>query len=566
MLLLALLLAVGCAGGSADDPSKANSVLLITVEGLDASASGATLDGFVQYGDVMTTSPQIRPAAASVLTGLGADRHGAEDDHSGVLSSEVGTLAELLAGQGRSTAAFLGNPQLGRRSGLDRGFEIYDVPPMPTVLGPLRFFPVMRSPDAVAANVVAWLESQAGPFFAWVHLVGPGPGVIYGEGGRPSPQQPEGASWSAAVDAILGAVGAREDGGATAVLLAGLGVRPRADDAERSGYFLVPDVLRVPLWLRPVDGTQAPDPSLPWWTPDLAAWMIGQASVEASLGEGSSTSDPGRARHAWTWRGARELGWYPETAVLREGVLVTREGRSGPLRSMDWASGYGVPDEPAMDVLALLQARAVPEEARLSPVVELPQALSDELAGLGVSMTSDSAGAEVAARAVRVQALAKLLEARGVVVFEGSRPRALEVYRFALSLDPGNRGARQDLAEILVNRPARARAHVDAILADDPYNPDGWHAFGHLAHREENYELADALWRLTVLLRPGDGDLLYDLACTKSLLADLDASIDYLERAWEAGFRSVDYIEADADLRNLREDERFARFMSRVVR
>ncbi len=48
-------------------------------------------------------------------------------------------------------------------------------------------------------------------------------------------------------------------------------------------------------------------------------------------------------------------------------------------------------------------------------------------------------------------------------------------------------------------------------------------------------------------------DVLYDLACTRSLAEDADASAEYLARAWEAGFRQRALIESDADLRHLRE-------------
>ena len=72
--------------------------------------------------------------------------------------------------------------------------------------------------------------------------------------------------------------------------------------------------------------------------------------------------------------------------------------------------------------------------------------------------------------------------------------------------------------------------------------------------------------QLSNVLVPHNADVLYDLACTSSLLGDPAGAESYLRKAWDAGYRDADQIERDADLRNLRADPRYARFMQDVAR
>jgi hypothetical protein len=58
--------------------------------------------------------------------------------------------------------------------------------------------------------------------------------------------------------------------------------------------------------------------------------------------------------------------------------------------------------------------------------------------------------------------------------------------------------------------------------------------------------------------KPHEADLLYDLACARSLAGRLDEAGEFLQRAIAAGFRQWEQMEADPDLRALRESGRFA--------
>ncbi|MFC1646238.1 tetratricopeptide repeat protein [Candidatus Omnitrophota bacterium] len=62
--------------------------------------------------------------------------------------------------------------------------------------------------------------------------------------------------------------------------------------------------------------------------------------------------------------------------------------------------------------------------------------------------------------------------------------------------------------------------------------------------------------RLTGLL-PSDYIVYYNLACSYSLLGDIDNSLKNIKRAIELGYNDFDYMNKDPDLSNLRVDKKF---------
>ncbi|MBI1851894.1 MAG: sulfatase-like hydrolase/transferase [Planctomycetes bacterium] len=73
-----------------------------------------------------STAPITLTAHSSLLTGTDPYVHGARDNGRYRLSPENVTLAEILARDGWSTAAFVGGIVLDREYGLDQGFDLYD--------------------------------------------------------------------------------------------------------------------------------------------------------------------------------------------------------------------------------------------------------------------------------------------------------------------------------------------------------------------------------------------------------------------------------------------------------
>lgn len=62
-------------------------------------------------------------------------------------------------------------------------------------------------------------------------------------------------------------------------------------------------------------------------------------------------------------------------------------------------------------------------------------------------------------------------------------------------------------------------------------------------------------------LLPSDATVFYNLACSYSLIGDVDNSFNSIKKAVELGFNDFDYMRQDADLMNLKKDKRFDNFL-----
>ncbi|MFP6629476.1 MAG: sulfatase-like hydrolase/transferase, partial [Myxococcota bacterium] len=130
---------VVCATGGTVFPPRADQphIVVISIDTLRADHLGVygygrptspQLDAFAREATVFdlafATSPWTLPSHASLLTGLYPEEHRA--GHANVfapLASEVPTVAEILSNSGYRTIAHTGAGYVGRRYGLQRGFE-----------------------------------------------------------------------------------------------------------------------------------------------------------------------------------------------------------------------------------------------------------------------------------------------------------------------------------------------------------------------------------------------------------------------------------------------------------
>lgn len=569
----------GDGGRATAAPTEDRAVVLVTLEmrGEEGPLDGPALREFVRFDDFVTASPQARPAVTTMLTGQTPDRHGVRTNVNHELAADAAYLPAALAEAGWTTVAFVGNPRLDRRSGLDRGFSIYDVP-IEVPYGPMKYVPALRDPGDVVDHFETWLDqAPERPWFAWVHLAGTVDRVEHLE---------QREDWTAdAPRKDLSAVSAAKrllrdlrEGGrmeGTAVVVAGVSGPLAAEDGARSGYFLGPDVLRAPLAYRPVALDAATlDAGADAWAPDVAAILAAEAGVEPASGPGlvptrdASPEGPGRTRHAWTWAGAYEFAWPAETAAVANGWWVVVEGPEALADSGSWTQGTTSSSSPPPDALVESARSRAPAPGRAHwPEPEIPGDLLRDVADHGIDFPEEVEPYVPPSREVRAQVLSHALRGRRIFVLRRAHGQeVLEQFRAARELDPDNPGLAITLGEVLVGRVRRARRQLERAIPREPYNPHLWHALGHVAYVQEQLGLAEAVWHLAEHLAPGEPDVLYDLACMRSLEEDLDAAEDYLRRAWHAGYQDIDRIQADPDLRNLRADARFARFMQEVVR
>jgi len=64
------------------------------------------------------------------------------------------------------------------------------------------------------------------------------------------------------------------------------------------------------------------------------------------------------------------------------------------------------------------------------------------------------------------------------------------------------------------------------------------------------------------LLQPDNGIVFYNLACSYSLLHEIENAFEALKKAVELGYDELAYMLEDKDLQNLREDKRFQEYFS----
>lgn len=179
-LLVATAMATVWSGGGGPP-----NVLLVTIDTLRA-------DHLHCYGQSLPTSPNIDalaarsvvfdraiaasgytgPAHSSIMTSRYPRRHSTAFSNGLLELGGVETLAEVFREGGYETAAFVSNAVLAARSGLNRGFEVYD-DELPSAERNRSAMFERVAPQTVE-RALAWLaRPRTKPFFLWVHFQDP---------------------------------------------------------------------------------------------------------------------------------------------------------------------------------------------------------------------------------------------------------------------------------------------------------------------------------------------------------------------------------------------------------
>ena len=104
----------------------------------------------------------------------------------------------------------------------------------------------------------------------------------------------------------------------------------------------------------------------------------------------------------------------------------------------------------------------------------------------------------------------------------------------------------------------------EGILQHAPEFIEALIALGDLYTRKGWYGKGLDLDRKLSSLRPEDPFILYNLACSYSLVNDIARSLATIKFAIRLGYDHLDYLEKDPDLVNLRQDQRFKDFIARL--
>ena len=173
-------LGTGCTGRAPEGPPN---VLLITLDTVRADHIGsygfeaettpfidALAERSVVFERAIAASARTAPSHASILTSRWVRYHSIGHVNGTTRLLDEPTLAEQFAAAGYDTAAFVSNPLLARRIGLDRGFDVYD----DELSVSARSGVVERDANATSERAEAWLGAgRDKPWFTWVHFQDP---------------------------------------------------------------------------------------------------------------------------------------------------------------------------------------------------------------------------------------------------------------------------------------------------------------------------------------------------------------------------------------------------------
>jgi len=452
-------------------------VLLVTIDTLRADALGSyggpaatpNLDRLagagVRFEFAHAHAVVTLPSHASILTGLYPFEHGIHDNSGYRLPDDSRTLATMLRAEGFATGAFVAAFPLDSQFGLDTGFDVYD-DRFGHAEGPSDFTIAERPAEAVVAVARAWIESQSGPWFAWVHLFDPH--AVY----RPPP--PFDARYAgspyhgevAYTDHALGPLLATAADGErpTFVVVTSDHGEGLGEHGERThGLFAYEATLRVPLILAQVGSSSSapPDDGIVSAEParhvDIAPSILDALSLAAPGLPGRSLLEP-----APGGAGSEPLSYFEAlSASLNRGWAPLRGVLAGRDKYIDLplAELYDLQADPAeADNLAAGRAARARELAALLddlPVsdpfdrrVAETAAVVERLQALGYLRGSAPAKESYSA-ADDPKRLAHVDEAihRGVDLFQRGRAReAMDVYRGVIAERPALELAHRHLA------------------------------------------------------------------------------------------------------------------------
>ena len=157
----------GPAPGPEAPPAAPPDVVLITVDTLRADRVGGALTPVIngvgargaRFLAARTTAPLTLPAHVSLMTGAIPPVTGVRLNGAHRFDDSRPTLATLLKGAGRETAAFIGAFVLDRQFGLATGFDTYDDQIARAPGAPLKL-EAERPASAVADRAIAWVRAR----------------------------------------------------------------------------------------------------------------------------------------------------------------------------------------------------------------------------------------------------------------------------------------------------------------------------------------------------------------------------------------------------------------------
>lgn len=135
---------------------------------------------------------------------------------------------------------------------------------------------------------------------------------------------------------------------------------------------------------------------------------------------------------------------------------------------------------------------------------------------------------------------------------------ATDVLRQVLRRDP-NRAVRRVAAMMLADLGSEGLAVLMEegveIAGLDPYDARVHVIIGNSFLEEGKYARAEGHYMKALELEADNYIAMYNMACVRSLQKRIDEAVEWLQKAVDAGYDEFEWMEQDADLDNIREDE-----------
>lgn len=270
LLLCGVLLSRCAAAVPATPPAR--HLVLVTIDTLRADRVGVygharaatpRLDAIAREGAMALQAtahvPLTLPSHATLFSGRLPMSTGVRDNLSAVAAS-LPLMADVLGTAGFATAAFVSSVVLGSRTGLNRGFDVYDDSFGEDASPSLLLNTLQARGDTTLAKAIGWLErvrhtQPEKPLFLWLHLYDPHdpytPPEPYASRFADAPYDGE-LAWSdelvGRLDDVLARLHMREDTLFVVTSDHGEGLGEHGE--LQHGFFAYESTLRVPLLVR----------------------------------------------------------------------------------------------------------------------------------------------------------------------------------------------------------------------------------------------------------------------------------------------------------------------------
>ena len=107
-----------------------------------------------------------------------------------------------------------------------------------------------------------------------------------------------------------------------------------------------------------------------------------------------------------------------------------------------------------------------------------------------------------------------------------------------------------------------AMRFCEKVAESDPKHVEALTLLGHAYTTRGEYEKGLAVDLRLVLLRPWDGVVFYNLACSYALTGSTTEALQTLRRAFDLGYRDIENILHDEDIASLRNHPEFRKMIA----